>query len=277
LTKALSISALSLMIGGCATTSDQTVVTTPSIEKPICCTHYSDFFWLTLAQNDQIKVRLDSASPAWSFPEGHSYFSALQFSALSGQVRINISSLMTNGQVFAPKVVLLNAHFEPQTSYGIDHFQIRYANALETNRYETSLTVNAEETPYMIIYSDASHIGDTVVIPHPAKRRAAKSGEPFPIVSDLTYHHALNGKLEIRIETLAVRQHSAVLSPISPKPSTLRPAEDESILFYHNAIKSAIRVNNIEKALALLDEAKRLGITNAQRVFIEAINKKPTP
>jgi maltose operon periplasmic protein len=296
LTKAFSVSALSFIIGGCAAMLDSSMSessvsensmpnrTAPAmrlIAKPTCCAEYPDFFWLTLAKNDHLKVNINDESPAWAFPEGKSYFSAFQFSASSGQVSVTIKSIMANHGVFAPKVLLLNSHFEPTITYSIDQFQTRYANALDVNRYEISLAVNAEETPYMVIYSDTSQIGHNVIIPHPAKIRAIESGEPLPIVSDLTYLYEFNGKLDINIETQSVRQHAGATHSANIVSSTESPAlhhaEDETVNFYHNAIKSAIRANNIEKALALLEEAKRLNITNAQRVFIEEINKKRTP
>jgi maltose operon periplasmic protein len=306
LTKAFRVSALSFLIGGCAATLENSMSensmanssvpnssmanssmaksTLPAMQpiaKPTCCAEYPDFFWLTLAKNDHLKVKLNHESPAWGFPEGKSYFSAFQFSASSGQVSVNIKSVMENHSVFAPKVILLDSHFEPKITYNIDQFQIRYANALDVNRYEINLAVNAQETPYMVIYSDSSMMGHKVIIPHPAKIRAIESGEPLPIVSDLTYLYAFGGELNISIETQSVRQHSATTRSAnrvsSTESSAVHHAEDETVNFYHNAIKSAIRANNIEKALALLEEAKKLKIINAQRVFIEEINKKRTP
>ncbi|SHO58663.1 MalM family protein [Vibrio quintilis] len=243
-------------------------------QMPVCCSSYAGFYWTGLDKNDQVRLKLDQNSPVWSFPGGKSYFGAFRFSPQSGQVAVHIDSLMSAGQVFAPSVILLDAHFKPQITYDLNHFSIRYADAFGQNRYAGQFQINAENTPYMVVYTDADKTGDKVIIPHPARIRAMESGEPLPIVSDINYSRTHQGTLNIQVTTESVRQHPApVISQPAPHQFT-RTAERDSVRYYHHAIQRAVAANHIDKALALLEEAKVLNIPGARRVFIEAINKK---
>lgn len=295
MTRLFSLSLLSIAITACSHSHNKSIdlaAATPMNTMPIfkdeCCKRYADFYWLKLAKNDHVKLKLNSASPVWHFPQGQSYFGAFQFADVSGQVVVKIKSLMLNGQVLAPKVMLFNAQFEPQPSKQLVTFTTQYSDALSVNRFEARFPVNAEETPYMVIYGDTSLIGNTVSLPHPAKLRAMKTGTPLPLVSELSYRYSTQGDLDITVDTQSVRQkpwrqphlkntQQKTSLSLSQTRKHERHPQEESVRFYHQAIRQAVKANNIAKALALLDEAKSLDIPNSQRVFIDAINQHSLP
>ncbi|CAM3669843.1 maltose regulon periplasmic protein [Vibrio aerogenes CECT 7868] len=274
--KAFSTFMIGLTVSGCSSVAppDSHSARQSLSAAQICCSAYAGFYWTEVNKNDPIRLKLNQRSPVWSFPEGNSYFGAFHFSELSGEVSVNIRSTMSTGQVFAPTVLLLDAHFQPRIKWDLTHFEIRYADAFGQNRYEGRFNINAEETPYMVIYTNAEKIGDKVIIPHPAKRRAKESGEPLPIVSDISYARTYQGTMDIQVTTESVRQHP--VTPPSPQRHVqdTRVVEADSTHYYHHAIQQAVANHHIDKALALLEEAKILNVPKARQVFIEAINKE---
>lgn len=60
------------------------------------------------------------------------------------------------------------------------------------------------KTPYFIVYTDESELGDSIQIPHPAKERAVELGQPMPMVTDPKYTYEAFGSLEVAIKTLSL-------------------------------------------------------------------------
>lgn len=60
--------------------------------------------------------------------------------------------------------------------------------------------------------------------------------------------------------------------PAVNKEPVVTEVQPETVSFYSSAIQKAVAENNIPKALALLDEAKALGVKGAQQTFVKAIN-----
>ncbi|MEL7291484.1 MAG: MalM family protein, partial [Pseudomonadota bacterium] len=134
-----------------------------------------------------------------------------------------------------------------------------------------------------------SQLGDKVVVPHPAKVRAEESGEPLPIVTDPTYLSSTQGSFTFEVETLTLSGYGQknviaesrekqvatssepIQTPVERTPSVVQP---ETQTYYHTAIKSAVEVGMLDKALALLEEAKALNVEGAQQVFIDAVNNR---
>jgi len=95
---------------------------------------------------------------------------------------------------------------------------------------------------------------------------------------DPTYTYQLGGTLGLEVETLKLRPFkanppTAVAEPVKAKAVVIE-AQPETKTFYLNAIQKAVADNDINKALSLLDEAKALGIEDAQEVFVKAVNAK---
>ncbi|ASA54645.1 MalM family protein [Vibrio gazogenes] len=280
-----------LMVSGCSTTKQVQNIVSPPAEDAVCCNRYQDVYWTPLNANDDIKLKIDSSSPVRHFSSGRSYFGAFQFSPRSGTVKLTLKSLVFHDQIFMPTLVFLDANYHPQKTYQIDAHQLRFSDVLETDRLEQSYQINAEQTPYLIIFTQPNQVGKTITIPHPAKRRAIEDGAPLPIVADISVTTGYQGSLTMSVTTESIRQHALQQSlptsgnrtmvnrPISPKPDVksnswqhTAPPQTESTHYYQSAIKHAVSDHDIAKALALLDEAKTLRIPNIQQTFIHAIN-----
>jgi maltose operon protein len=257
---------------GCASTEEKDNRDVKPIppEATVCCSSYSGFSWTQLERTEDINFQINTSSPFGSFPEGESYFASFTFSELSKMVEVTISSNMQNKSVLAPYVVTLDKNFNVVEQYKLDSFSILYGDAFDKNRYETTLSLDASVTPYFVIYTDSSSVGQEIKIPHPAKVRAVESGEPLPIVTDLKYEHAYVGDLIVKIETLSL--NNTVMKKKPEYESEIVSAQPESAVFYKTAIQTAVKEGNIPKALSLLDEAKVLNIDGAQEAFVNAIN-----
>lgn len=277
------------LLTGCSSTAPSFSSTDSSTVTPItkadCCRDYSEFYYVPLAANDELNLTVNNENPVWHFPQGESYFNAFSFAPSAGKVKVTISSVMANERVFAPAVTLLDRHFQPQQHYSLTSFKVKYADMLGHNRYEKTFEVNAEKTPYLVVYTDSQDLGKTITIPHPAKLRAMKSGEPLPIVADLQYHHANSGKIRVAVTTLSVRQHPAhkvtqQQAPAPKKAESVTPAQpaapvsvqQQTVNYYYQAIRQAVAQDQLDQALALLAEAKTLHISGAQKVFIDAVH-----
>lgn len=276
----LLLSGMSLI--GCASSDDLSLKqNTLPLQTELCCESVSQYPWARLQQNQELDFQLNSASPVGRFEQEKSYFSAFTFAQQSGSVELRLRSLMLDGEVAVPQIELLDENFNIVKTIDDTEFEIKFSDALAKSRYELTVKVDTVKTPYMIVYIETSELGKKVVVPHPAKLRAEESGEPMPIVTDPTYLASNNGHFSLDIETLTLsgyNQKSLIQSePVTPvakvkaQPITVVP---ETQTYYHNAIRTAVESNNLDKALSLLEEAKALNVEGAQEVFIKAVNAK---
>ncbi|MEL7364481.1 MAG: MalM family protein [Pseudomonadota bacterium] len=284
----LLLSGLSL-IGCSSNNSLELSQNTSPITAEVCCQSSQDFPWVFLNQNQTLKFNIDNSSPAAQFDTGKSFFVPMAFDQQSGNVDIVLRSIMLDSQVAIPSVQLLNERFEVVRTFGREDFEVLFSDALARNRFELKTEVNTVDTPYIVVYSDNSQLGDKVVVPHPAKVRAEESGEPLPIVTDPTYLSSTQGSFTFEVETLTLSGYGQknviaesrekqvatssepIQTPVERTPSVVQP---ETQTYYHTAIKSAVEVGMLDKALALLEEAKALNVEGAQQVFIDAVNNR---
>lgn len=279
---------LGALLSGCASDAQVKLELTPPTNSEVCCTTYSEFPFVQLQDNEDIKFNIDLASPVGSFTSGNSHFSAFRFSDRSQDVRVTLSSLFVDDSVFAPTALLLDNHFQVVTQYKLEDFQTLPSDAFTRTRYISRFRIDAEKTPYLVVYTPADLLGESIKVDHPAKVRAKEFGEVMPMVTDPVYTHQLGGKLELEVETLKLRPFRAISKTVEQpakvvkqepaasvvKTKTAIAAQPESTKFYISAIQNAVKSNDIPKALSLLDEAKALNIEGAQEAFVKAVNSK---
>ncbi|HAS6149994.1 TPA: transcriptional regulator [Vibrio vulnificus] len=271
---------LGALLAGCASDAQMQTELAPPTNAEVCCTEFSQFPYVQLNDNEDIKFDIDLNSSIAHFGEGNSYFSAFRFSDRSAEVRVMISSLMIDDSVFAPEVLLLDESYKPVKTIKFNEFKTVASDAFTRTRYANRFRVNAEQTPYFVIYTPADQLGKQVTVDHPAKVRAKEFGEVMPMVTDPVYTHRLGGRVEVQVETLKLRPFRAI-DPVKPAEVAPAPvvekaiqAQPESQKFYLSAIEQAVAKGDIPKALSLLDEAKALNIPGAQEAFVKAVNSK---
>ena len=276
----LLLSGMSLI--GCASSDDLSLKqNTLPLQTEICCESANSYPWFRLEQNQELDFELNTSSPVGKFDQEKSYFSAFTFAQQSGVVEIRLRSLMLNGEVAIPHIELLDDNFNVVKNIDDSEFDIKFSDAFAKNRYEVTAEVDTVSTPYMVVYVGNSELGKKVVVPHPAKLRAQESGEPMPIVTDPTYLASNNGHFTLSVETLTLSGYNqkTLVAPESEKQIVKNKIEPVTALpetqqYYYDAIRSAVKSNDLDKALSLLDEAKALNVEGAQEVFIKAVNAK---
>ncbi|KYN23808.1 transcriptional regulator [Vibrio cidicii] len=267
---------LGALLTGCASDAKLQTELTPPTNAEVCCSDFAQFPYAQLNDNEDLKFDVDLASPVGTFAAGNSHFAAFRFSERSGDVTVTVSSLMIDDSVFAPEVLLLDKQFQVVETLKLQDFQILPSDAFTRTRYIEKFTTNAEQTPYVVIYTPADQLGKQVTVDHPAKVRAKEFGEVMPMVVDPVYTYRLGGRIELQVETRKLRPFrmaEAAQSVQTPVVEKTIKAQPESQQFYLSAIEQAVAAGDIPKALSLLDEAKALNIPGAQETFVRAVNQ----
>jgi maltose operon protein len=266
---------LSLLIGlsltACSSTQTIQQPIEPLANTQVCCSDFSQYPWIPLATTEEIDFQLDKDSPIGHFSNGNSYFNAFKLSDRSGKVQLRLSSLMINDSVVAPKLIALDHEFNVVNTTSLDQFDIKPSDAFTRTQFQLNFDLDATKTPYFIIYSAESYLGQSIKVKHPARIRAEELGEAMPMVTDPTYTYKHFGKLKLSVKTLSLQAYKAPEQQAKPVAAIAQP---ETQTFYQNAIIEAVNKNDITKALALLEEAKALGIKGADTVFVNALENK---
>ena len=286
--KVISISCLvfSALISGCAVNQPSVLNVMPPSDTELCCQSYSQLPYVQLNDNETVKFNIDTSSPAASFSEGNSHFAAFKFGERSLDITVSLSSYFYDGSVFAPEVALLSADFKVVKKVKNSDFKVSTSDAFTKSRYNYRLKINTIETPYMVVYTPSELLGKKITTTHPARIRAQELGEPMPMVTDPAYTFQNGGSLELSVELLTLKP--VVIQPVGTvmasgvvavaavdKKATI-PAviQDDTKHYYLNAIEQAAKGKDIQKALALRDEAKALGIVEAEAMFIKSMSAK---
>ncbi|PQJ88207.1 MalM family protein [Aliivibrio sifiae] len=271
-TKKLLFSLLvGLSLTACSSTKTIQEPIVPIASSEVCCSDFTQFPWIQLNSTEEIDFQLDADSPIGHFSDGNSYFNAFKLSDRSAKVQLRLSSLMVNDSVVAPKLIALDNQFNIISTTSLDQFDIKPSDAFTRTQFQLNFDLDATKTPYFIIYSSESYLRKSIKVKHPARIRAEELGEAMPMVTDPTYVYKRFGKLELSVKTLSLQSHK-----VQKKQTKLATvvAQPETKTFYHNAIIEAAKKNDITKALALLEEAKALGIKDAEEVFVNALENK---
>lgn len=286
--KVISISCLvfNALISGCAVNQPSVLNVMPPSDTELCCQSYSQLPYVQLNDNETVKFNIDTSSPAASFSEGNSHFAAFKFGERGLDITVSLSSYFYDGSVFAPEVALLSADFKVVKKVKNSDFKVSTSDAFTKSRYNYRLKINTIETPYMVVYTPSELLGKKITTTHPARIRAQELGEPMPMVTDPAYTFQNGGSLELSVELFTLKP--VVIQPVSAvmaagvgavgavdKKATI-PAviQDDTKHYYLNAIEQAAKGKDIQKALALRDEAKALGIVEAEAMFIKSMSAK---
>lgn len=280
-----SISCLvfSALISGCAVNQPSVLNVMPPSDTELCCQSYSQLPYVQLNDNETVKFNIDGASPAANFAGGNSHFAAFKFGERGLDITVSLSSYFYDGSVFAPEIALLSADFKVVKHVKNSDFKVSTSDAFTKSRYNYRLKINTIETPYMVVYTPSELLGKKITTTHPARIRAQELGEPMPMVTDPAYIFQNGGSLELSVELLTLKpvvnqpvgavMTSGVVA-VDKKAAIPAVIQDDTKHYYLNAVEQAAKVKDIQKALALRDEAKALGIVEAEAMFIKSISAK---
>ncbi|MGR5470748.1 MalM family protein, partial [Vibrio astriarenae] len=90
---------------------------------------------------------------------------------------------------------------------------------------------------------------------HPARLDAEARGNYLPEVKDIPVPNSDTGKIEVSIDRVSFFSIGSSSSESTVAPATAKVVESvqpETRTYYHNAIKAAVKLDDIPKALSLL-------------------------
>jgi maltose operon protein len=248
---------ISISLTACSATDTRTKAIEPLPSSAVCCNDFSQFPWIRLNTTEDIDFQLDVSSPIGHFSDGNSYFNAFKLSERSGKVLLRLSSLMSNNSVVAPKLIALDDKFNIVSTASLEQFDIKTSDVFTRTQYQLNFDLDASKTPYFIVYSSDTYLGQSIKVKHPARIRAEELGEPMPMVTYPTYTYERFGKLKLSVKTLSLKAYK---TPVKQAQATIKSIQPETQVFYQNAITEAVNANDMTKALSLLEEAKALGL-----------------
>ncbi|MFN3016062.1 MalM family protein [Vibrio coralliilyticus] len=271
---------------GCSASGENALLMEQSlapVQAEACCSTNQEFPWIFLKQNEELDFSIDVSSPVSAFNTGKSYFAPFAFDSQSGVVELVIRSNMESERVAIPVIELLDQDFKVVKALKRDDFKVKFSDAFARNRFELQTNIDTIQTPYMVVYSDNSQLGEKIIVPHPAKLRAQETGDPMPIVTDPIYYAANIGSFSLNVKTLTLSGYNQKKLVEQKQNSTTPKAKStvqklvpvpETQKYYHQAITAAVESNDLNKAISLLEEAKALNVEGAQEIFVKAVNAK---
>jgi len=121
-----------------------------------CCKSYSDIQYLELNFKKALNQDIgDGNSPAMNFPEGKSFFMAVQLPPFNAPFEVQIDSIPQYNKLFVPTVLLLNEQFE--ITRQIDDSAFEYSNG--NSSYDFFVNEEDRMNRYMILYTRSNIIG----------------------------------------------------------------------------------------------------------------------
>lgn len=225
-----------------------------------------------------------------SFAGIESPVAAYRIPANQGSLKVEVESSVLDKNLFVPTVIVLDSHFNVAAAYPSSSFKLLEERGLKGNRLSTELKLtptNNQDYIYLLIYTTKQDLDKTTTIPHPAKTYAKATGKQPPAISDITVAHSLNGQLNIKVsgqnDTQFIGLPTTIFSQ-SKEPTTIVTSESstskaistavdkDTETYFNQAVQKAIKAKDINKALNLVNEAEKLGLTTPRQIFLKNVS-----
>ncbi|MDP8099300.1 maltose operon protein MalM [Pasteurella atlantica] len=247
-----------------------------------------------LAQQQIMNVTSNQVKPFISSIAGFdSAVIGYKIPANQGTMKVNISSFVVeNDHIFVPNILVLDTNFNPSVTYPASTFKLAEARGLD----EPQLTAQLSLTPtanqdylYLLIYTTKQDLEKTTTITHPAKLYAKAKGNQPPAINDLQVKHTNSGKIKIEIDGVQTSQFIGLNGPLfeakQPQATVVgkqqkatskrtQKVENSTEQYFNNAVLSALKNNDISKAMNLVNEAEQLGLTQPRKIFLKKVAAK---
>lgn len=257
-------------------------------------TTLSQLQWQDITLADKITTDL-SSQQALSFTKTfagiESPVAAYRIPATQGTIEIEISSIIEDKQVFIPSAIILDRDFNIATTYPSSEFKFYEERGMSPNRFtaELNLTPAANQGYiYLLIYTTKTDLAKTTMIPHPAKAYAKGTGKQPPALNDIEVQHSLNGQITVNVTNasgtrfigMPVDVFSSNKKPTQPvgiiqsntANSVNTPIDKDTEAYFNQAITKALKSKDVNKAMNLVNEAEKLGLTSPRKTFLKQVS-----
>lgn len=290
--------AISMALLGC-TATETVVFDTQNVSQ--VAESYSEIEWVKVEPTKRINFSIDEKNQNYQFPTGVSPIAAFDINTQGKELELEIISHFKKS-VFYPNALLLNENNQVLKAFSTEDFEYKHAYGLEGDRLTTEITIQpvGQQRVKLLIYTTPELTKGKSEILHPVKLDAIARGNYPPDVPNPIIPHAQHGLLSIvtKVDSAVVveepltvsstdtaqqkfkgelaaqeKQSTATRSVVASSDASLSLSVEQQ-QFYLTSIENAVKVGMLDKALALLEEAKALNVEGAQQVFIKAVNDK---
>lgn len=262
--------------------------------------------WQDVNYSEKINTPLTSAQKQafiTPFAGMESPVAAYRIPANQGTLEITVTSKVQKDQVFIPSAVVLDSNFNVAARYPSSEFKFQDERGFEPNRFVAELNLTPapnQDYIYLLVYTTAQDLQKTTTIPHPAKTFAKATGKQPPAIHDIEVKHSQEGELSINvtaangtrfigIPTQIFTTNKAsqtvgtptVTTPAPVAPSTVQatkavntPVDKDTEAYFNQAVTNALKQNDINRALNLVNEAEKLGLTSPRKIFLKQVSSK---
>ncbi|MEZ8823890.1 MalM family protein [Vibrio amylolyticus] len=297
--------AISMALLGCATT-ETVVFDAENIEQ--VAQSYAQIQWAEVEPTKRINFSINEANQKFELPEGKSSIAAFDIDTQGKELELEIISHFKK-TVFYPNAVLLNAQNQIIKTFVTEDFEYNHAYGMDGDRLVANVKIQpvGKQRVKLLVYTTPELIDGESEVLHPVKLDAIARGNYPPDVPNPIISHAAYGELSIvasvddaivveepltvessdtaqqkfkqdlaeQQQQAAIEQKTAVTTVAVYDSEVGEAALSEAQQkFYISSIENAVEVGMLDKALALLDEAKALNVEGAQEAFIKAVNAK---
>lgn len=257
-----------LLLNGCSTIVDNQYQIAPTGKA---VTQIEKAKQLPLEMDKEIKIAVTAQTQVLDIHSIDTPGVIFDLPMVKNGLDINIEAEI-HDSVFVPSAKVINQSGEIRAALRESDLEYLKPRLADGNRLQGNIKVHpqiGDSSLYLVIFTDKDKLNETVAVSHPAKLDAEGRGNYFPEVGDIQVPRALTGTFSI--EATALRARTSAQSSVLPALSTTERPQQESVSFYHQAIRAAIEENDIDKAMGLLRDAEQLGITDADQVFRDAM------
>ncbi|CNH89080.1 maltose regulon periplasmic protein [Yersinia aldovae] len=292
---------LALAMGGTAPLAVQAESTISpaniSIAPTISTAQLQHVPWQPLVPPATQDIKLTSASPQISQGNITGAVAAFALPADRGSMEITLSSLVTDNQLYAPSVLVLDEQMRPAAYYPSSYFTYEKAGIMTSDRLQGVMKLTpalGQKQIYLLVYTTRDDLVKTTQLLDPAKAYAMGVGNAVPDIPDPIAKHSPTGNLKIKATAeqgmgnvmIGLIQSAPTPAPVvvgntpqlaaaAPQPTKVaEPMLSETENYFNQAIKDAVKVGDVDKALKLLNEAEHLGSTSARKTFISSVKGK---
>lgn len=206
-----------------------------------------------------------------------------------GTIKIKITSRVTdNKTVFVPNVMILDSQFNPSLNYPSSQFKFEEARGINEPRYEAELSLtptDRQEFIYLLVYTTAEDLKGETTVTHPAKMLAKAKGNQPPSIADIVVKHSESGEIRLEVDGVQTTQfiglggngalfETKAARSAKKEPVLNRPVEPATEQYFNRSVSDALKNNDINKAMNLVNEAEKLGLTSPRKIFLQQVSSK---
>ena len=221
--------------------------------------------WIQIGSNNQV----------FSFETGKSYLTAFSLPNQSQAIHIKLT-VPVDFSLFLPSVMILDENFAtlqvvPSSKFAKVGDDLMAGQNLK-GEFTVPVTIGSSRPAYMLIYTTTQDMQSTTKINSDVLQRAMQHDRTTDVARFLNSEvpHAATGRLHLTFDYQTDLTAAPSKQYVSPAATTLGSVNPMSEQGYYQRIRDAVAKKEYEKALALVQAAKKAGFTHAQDVFFAA-------